>query len=233
MSNLRVLRNQIVNTSENLVKSGILTRSNHGNLSVRVPGTDTFLLTSVSNFSQITEDEIGLFDFENNLIDGSVAPSSAEIIPMHGIIYKKRPEAGSVLHTHSKFATAFAVANKTIPVAYEAMVRFGFAESIPVAKYGPRGSQESIENIATTLDDTKPSRAILLENHGVLTFGTTINEAVAANNVIEESAEIIIYAESLGGAKLIAPEMRTFAQDRMQKFAEAGVLKIRSADAKN
>ena len=134
MSNLRVLRNQIVNTSENLVKSGILTRSNHGNLSVRVPGTDTFLLTSVSNFSQITEDEIGLFDFENNLIDGSVAPASAEIIPMHGIIYKKRPEAGSVLHTHSKFATAFAVANKTIPVAYEAMERFGFTESITVAK---------------------------------------------------------------------------------------------------
>tara|TARA_Y100001936_G_C16091817_1_gene686967 strand:+ start:2750 stop:3262 length:513 start_codon:yes stop_codon:yes gene_type:complete len=119
-----------------------------------------FYLTTVSNFSQITEEEIGLFDFENNLIDGSVAPASAEIIPMHGVIYKKRPEAGSVLHTHSKFATANAVANKTIPVAYEAMVRFVFAESIPVAQYGPRGSQESIENIATTLDGTNPSRAI-------------------------------------------------------------------------
>ena len=225
MSNLNELRNQIVKASLGLVNSGILTKSNHGNMSVRVPGTDTFLLTSVSNLSQISEEQIGLFDFNNQLIDGSVAPASAEIIPMHGIIYQSRPSTGSVLHTHSRFATAFAVASKVIPVAYEAMVRFGFDSSIPVAQYGPRGSQQSIDSISTILDDPMVTKGLLLANHGVLTFGKTINDAVSANNVMEESAEIIFYAESLGGAKEIDFELRKAAQLRMQEFAAPSIQK--------
>ena len=225
MSNLKELRNQIVKASADLVNSGILTKSNHGNMSVRVPGTDTFLLTSVSNLSQISIEQIGLFDFNNQLIDGSVAPTSAEIIPMHGIIYQSRASTGSVLHTHSRFATAFAVASKVIPVAYEAMVRFGFDSSIPVAQYGPRGSQQSIDSISAVLDDPLITRGLLLENHGVLTFGATISEAVAANNVLEESAEIIMYAEALGGAKEIDFELRKSAQQRMQEFASTGIQK--------
>ena len=222
MSDLRALRNQIVEAAAKLVASGILTRSNHGNMSARVPGTDTFLLTSVSNLSQISEDAIGLFDFENNLLDGSVAPTSAEIVPMHGIIYRLRPSAGSALHTHSPFATAFAVASKAIPVSYEAMVRFGFDNGVPVAPYGPRGSEESVSNIAAILDDPRVARGLLLENHGVLTFGADVNEAAAANQVMEESAEIIMYADNLGGAKEIAEKNRTAAQNRMQAFADAG-----------
>lgn len=222
MSDLRALRNQIVEAATRLVATGILTKSNHGNMSIRVPGTDTFLLTSVSNLSQISEEAIGLFDFENNLLDGSVAPTSAEIIPMHGIIYRLRPNAGSALHTHSPFATAFAVASKAIPVSYEAMVRFGFDAGVPVAAYGPRGSEESVSNIASVLDDPAVNRGLLLENHGVLTFGANVNEAVAANQVMEESAEIIMYAENLGGATEIALEKRVAAQQRMQTFSDAG-----------
>jgi L-ribulose-5-phosphate 4-epimerase len=216
------LKQQIVDAAARLVGSGILTKSNHGNISVRVPGSDTFLLTSVSNLGQITLDGIGLFDLDNNLIGGSVMPASAEIIPMHGIVYKTRPQAGSVLHTHSPFATAFAVASKAIPVAYEPLVRFGFHSGVPVADYGPRGSQESVENIRKVLDCVDQLRGLLLENHGVLTFGQDLGEAVQANLVMEESAEIIMYANNLGGAKEVPPHMRVAVQQRMQEFAAKG-----------
>ena len=132
-------RKHIADAAARLVQSGILTKSNHGNISAKIPGSDTFLLTSVSNLAQITMDNIGLFDLDNNLLDGAVMPISAEIIPMHGIVYKTRPDAGGALHTHSPFATAFAVASKALPVSYEPMVRFGMTDGVPVAEYGPRG----------------------------------------------------------------------------------------------
>ena len=113
-------RKHIADAAARLGQSGILTKSNHGNISARIPDSDTFLLTSVSNLAQITMDNIGLFDLDNNLLDGSVMPISAEIIPMHGIVYKTRPDAGGALHTHSPFATAFAVASKEIPVSLRA-----------------------------------------------------------------------------------------------------------------
>ena len=155
-------RKHIADAAARLVQSGILTKSNHGNISAKIPGSDTFLLTSVSNLAQITMDNIGLFDLDNNLLDGSVMPISAEIIPMHGIVYKTRPDAGGALHTHSPFATAFAVASKAIPVSYEPMVRFGMTDGVPVAEYGPRGSQESVDNIELALNGVDNLRGILL-----------------------------------------------------------------------
>lgn len=215
-------RKVIADAAARLVQSGILTKSNHGNISAKIPGSDTFLLTSVSNLGQITMENIGLFDFANNLLDGSVMPTSAEIIPMHGIVYKTRPDAGGALHTHSPYATAFAVASRAMPVSYEPMVRFGMAEGVPVAGYGPRGSQESVDNIEMTLNGVDNLRGILLENHGVLTLGPDVPAAVDANLVMEECAEIILYAYSLGGPKEIPVDMRVAAQQRLQTFAAAG-----------
>ena len=215
-------RKVIADAAERLVKSGILTKSNHGNISARIPGSDTFLLTSVSNLAQITADNIGLFDLENNLLDGSVMPVSAEIIPMHGIVYKTRPESGGALHTHSPFATAFAVASRAMPVSYEPMVRFGMAEGVPVAGYGPRGSQESVDNIQKVLNGQDNLRGILLENHGVLTFGADVPAAVDANMVMEECAEIIMYSYNIGGPREIPVDMRVAAQQRAQSFAAIG-----------
>ena len=63
---------------------------------------------------------------------------------------------------------------------------------------------------------------LLLENHGVLTFGQDVDQAVNANFVLEESAEIIMYAESIGGAKEIPPAKRQAAQERMQSFNAMG-----------
>lgn len=215
-------KKQIADAAARLVKSGILTKSSHGNISAKIPGTDTFLLTSVSNLAQITMENIGLFDLDNNLLDGSVMPTSAEIIPMHGIVYKTRPEAGGVLHTHSPYSTAFAVASRPIPVAYEPLVRFGMADGVPVAEYGPRGSQESVDNIAAALNGVDNLRGVLLENHGVLTFGADVPAAVDANMVMEECAEIIMYSYAIGKPKEIPVEKRVVAQQRMQTFASVG-----------
>jgi L-fuculose-phosphate aldolase len=222
MAELASFREEIIKAAQGLVAYGILTKSNHGNMSLRVPGADTFLLTAGGSLASLAPENIALFDLDGNLLEGTVLPVGAEIIQMHGIVYRTRPEFTGVLHTHSPFATGFAVANKMIPAAYEALVRGGCVEGVPVAAYGPRGSDESVRNIETVLKGYEGIRALLLANHGVLAFGDSVQAAVRANMAVEESAEIVMYAEKLGGAKEIPAEMRLATRERAASFAAAG-----------
>ena len=198
---------EILTAARQLVGSGIMTKSLHGNISVKVPDADAFLLTSGGSLGSLSPENIALFDADGNLLDGTVQPVGAEIIQMHGIVYRKRPVFGSVVHTHSPFATGFAVAGLAIPAAYEALVRNGMNEGVPLARYGPRGSQQSVDNIADVLTSHESVKALLLENHGVLAFADTASGAVLANMVVDESAEIFLYANGLCGAKPIPPDM--------------------------
>jgi L-fuculose-phosphate aldolase len=199
-----------------------MTRSHHGNISVKAPDADAFLLTSGGSLAGLTGDGVALFDVNGELLDGTVQPVGAEVIQMHAVVYRTRAEFSSVVHTHSPFATGFAVAGKPIPVAYEALVRAGMEEGVPLARYGPRGSQQSVDNIADVLKGFDGIRALLLENHGVLAFANSVQAAVRANMVVEESAEIVLYAEGLGGARAIPAEMIEATQARAASFARAG-----------
>lgn len=144
-------KQQIIEAAEVLLDSGVMSLSQHGNISARVPGTETFLLTAGGSLSGMTPDNIALFDLAGTLLDGAVLPTSAEIVDMHGVVYRLKPQMGGALHTHSPMATSFAVAGQSIPLIYEAQARFNMTDGVPVADYGPRGSRESVENIARAL----------------------------------------------------------------------------------
>jgi L-fuculose-phosphate aldolase len=222
MANIENYRKEVCEAAERLVRSGIMTKSNHGNVSVRIPGEDAFLLTACGNLAAMSPENVALFRLDGTLIEGTVTPVGAEIIHMHGIVYRTRPEFESVVHTHSPFATGFAVAGREIPAAYEAMVRNGLLDGVPVAKYGPRGSDESVNNIADVLKTHQAIKAVLLENHGVLAFADSLGGAVSANMTVEEAAEISLYAYGLGGPKLIPRHMIEATTARAASFAAAG-----------
>jgi L-fuculose-phosphate aldolase len=222
VTNLSNYRADVVDAATAIVRSGIMTKSNHGNLSLRVPGSDTFLLTAGGSLADMKPENIALFRLDGSLVEGTVTPVGAEIIDMHAVVYRNRPECGSVVHTHSPFATGFAVASQAIPLAYEPLARFDMTAGVPVAAYGPRGSQQSVDNIAVVLKAYEGIRALLLENHGVLAFGESVEAAVRANMVVEESAEIILNAYKLGAPKPIPAEMVQATRARAASFAAAG-----------
>ena len=215
-------KRELIDGAEALVKSGIMTRSNHGNISALVPGTQTFVLTAGGGLADMRREKIALFDLTGSLLEGTVEPVGAEIVQMHAIVYRIRSEARSVLHTHSPWATGFAVAGLPIPLAYEALVRSQMTDGVLVAPYGPRGSQQSVDNIAQVLRGSEQSRGLLLANHGVLAFGDSVATAIRANMVIEEAAEITAKAYSLGGPKPIPPEMVAATRQRQAAFAATG-----------
>ncbi len=216
-------KEQIVDACKVLIESQVMSISEHGNVSARVRGTDTFLLTAGGSLVNMTAENIALFSLDGTLLDGAVEPTSAEIVDMHGIVYRLRPEMGGALHTHSPYATSFAVAGEPIPLIYEALARFNMTDGVPVADYGPRGSKESVDNIAKAMEANPNTGGVLLANHGVLAFADTVRGAVRANIIIEESAILGLNARILGGAKLIPSTMIELTQERRDSFAAAGV----------
>jgi L-fuculose-phosphate aldolase len=217
------LRHAVIESANFLVRIGAISMSHHGNFSVRVPGTDTILLTASSSFDNLQPKNLALLDLDGKLVEGEINPTNAEIVHMHAIVYKERPETGAVVHTHSTYATSFALASRALGCSYEALVRNEMADGVPLAKYGPRGSGESIANIVSALKATKNTKAVLLENHGVLAFGADPAAAARANLIVEEAAQMAIYAEVLGGAKMIPPELLKATVGRRHEFAQAGI----------
>lgn len=219
------LRRAVVDAAAFLVARGAMSLSHHGNFSVRVPDTGTFLLTGGGTFDRLTPDQLALVDFDGTLIAGELNAANAEIVQMHACVYRERPEAGSVVHTHSPWSTSFALAGKPIEPVYEAMVRFGMSDGVPLARYGPRGSPEAITNIVSALNRARRIRSVLLENHGLLAFAPNPMQASGTVLAMEEAAQMSIGAMALGGPKVIPAELREVTTERAHQFADQGTIR--------
>ena len=84
---------------------------------------------------------------DGTLREGDLPPIQGAVVAMHTAMYADRPDVGCVLHTHSPYATAYAVAQRPIGCWIEALAMFGLPDGVPVAGYGPRGSEEAVANI--------------------------------------------------------------------------------------
>ena len=222
-ADIATYKQQIIDAADVIIKSGAMSISQHGNISARIPGTDTFLLTSGGSLSNMRPENIALFKLDGTLIEGAVEPSSAEIVDMHGIVYRLRSDVGGAIHTHSPIATSFAVAGQSIPLIYEAQARFNMTDGVPIAAYGPRGSKESVDNIANAIKTYPNIGGVLLANHGVLAFADSAVASARANIIIEEAAILGINARVIGEAQLIPAHMIEVTQQRRDTFAAMGV----------
>jgi L-fuculose-phosphate aldolase len=193
------LQRELVAAGELLFAAGVMSHSGHGNLSARLSG-EAMLLGSLPGLADLAT--VGLDGSER---EGQLDPATVEIVPMHGEVYLHRPEVGAVLHTHSPAATAFAVAHRTLPCRYEALLRFGQAADVPVVPWAPRGSKESVTGILDTLDAHPDTRAVLLANHGLLVLGDSPRAAAALVVALEEAAILEVEAAALGGSQPFPP----------------------------
>jgi L-ribulose-5-phosphate 4-epimerase len=218
------LRREMLETAERVAASGVLSLSGHGNLSLRVPGRDEILFTAGGSLRDLQPDAIVRIRLDGEVLDGEVQPMANAVIHMHTAVYQELDEMNCVLHTHSPWATAFAVANRSIECWAEAMAIFGLGGGVPVAAYGPRGSEVAVANIRRVLAPER--RAILLANHGILAFHRTPAETVGVNVVLEETAQSAIYAGALGaGPVLIPPQMIEASRVRAEDFHARGAVR--------
>jgi L-fuculose-phosphate aldolase len=142
-------------------------------------------------------EELVLVDFEGNKVRGE-ANVSAET-PMHAAIYKARKDVQAVVHTHAPTATAFGIAGTEIlPLQIEVFMLL--PRGVPIVPFKQPGSKALAEEVQKKIADYD---AVILENHGIVTVGSTIEAACNLNEMVEEAAKIQLTAMTLAGKNAI------------------------------
>jgi L-ribulose-5-phosphate 4-epimerase len=216
----QVLVEQVVAAARSVVAGGAISANGHGNVSLRVPGADEMYFTSAPSLRGLDPSGVVRVALDGTLLEGNLPPIQGAVVAMHTAMYQDRPDVGCVVHTHSPFATAFAVARQPIDCWIEALAMFGLADGVPVAAYGPRGSEQAVANIRAAVRPGVP--AVLLANHGVLVFHRTPDLAVLVGGVVEEAAQAAINARAVGGPVAIPADLRAAALQRAMAFDAAG-----------
>lgn len=168
-----------------------------GNLSVRTRKNYILITSANTNKGKVKPSDLIKVDFKGKKIQGKGKISTE--FKLHQYIYEHRKDVKAIIHTHAKFASAFAVAGLPLNkiVLPEIYIKLG---KIPLAKYGTPSTDElplSIEGLV------KEHNAILLANHGLVTFGKSLEDAYYITEKIEQFAEISFYARMLGGEKVL------------------------------
>lgn len=198
---------QIIDAIQLLFASEVMSHSGHANASVRLPNQEgQMLLTATGTVRTLTAKELARVTFDGEAVEGELAPVAREIVAMHAAVYRERPNANCVIHTHSPRVTSFALAHQPLPCRYEALLRFGVTDDIPVAAWAPRGSQESAANIVAQLTANPNTPAVLLANHGLLAFGENPLAVAYLIIAMEEAAEMTLDAQALGPGARPFPE---------------------------
>ena len=166
-----------------------------GNISARDPETNTLLIKpSGLAFDELTPESMVQTDLEANVLAGSYKPSSDTAT--HAYIYRWMPEVGGIVHTHSRYATAFAAVGWEIPCFLTAMAD-EFGGPIPLGGFALIGGEEIGLEVVRVLKNHK-SPAIIMQNHGVFAVGKTPKEAVKAAVMCEDVARTAWLALQLG-----------------------------------
>lgn len=213
---------QVVETAAQIVASGAISANGHGNVSLRVAGADEMYYTAASSLKGLRHDGVVRVGLDGTVREGALPPIQAAVVAMHTALYDERPDVGCVVHTHSPYATAYATARRGIDCWIEALAMFGLGEGVPLAGYGPRGSEQAVANIRKALRAGVP--AVLLANHGVLVFHRTPELAVLVGGIVEEAAQAGINSAALGGPVEIEQDLRAAALQRAMTFEAASTV---------
>lgn len=194
------LKIEIIETGKKLASAGLILAT-WGNISCREPRSEAFWITpSGMSYYQLTPDDLVLIDLQGQLREGSRKPSSEMLMHLH--IYQNRPDVQAIVHTHSTAASYFAVARKPIPPILEEMAQL-IGGGVNVTEYALPGTRELGEKTVAAMQG---KNAVLLANHGVVTVGSSLNEAFTVALVVEKAAHVMQGATTIGTPVVLRDE---------------------------
>lgn len=169
--------------------------SNDGNLSLRVAPDRLLVTPSGVGKGRMTPDMLVVTDLEGNVLEGDRHPSSET--KMHLEVYRCRPDVQAVVHAHPPVSTAFAVCRQGLETPYLAETVVGLGSVPCTPSFAMRSTDEVPKSIRPYLPD---HNAVLLANHGALTWGADLWQAFDRMETVEHTAKIFLNARRIGGA---------------------------------
>lgn len=207
---LEGLREQVVRVGLEAVARGVV-HGTAGNMSVRDGETGLVAISpSGMAYEKVTAADVVVVDVDGATVDGTRNPSSET--PLHTMVYRRHPEVGAIVHTHSHFATVVSCIREELPpVLTEVCLLVG--ARVPVTRYGLTGTADFGESVIEAMEPGL--KAVILKNHGLICFGRDFGEALGVTEVVEEAAKVYVHALAANGGREpnlvpegLIPEMR-------------------------
>ncbi|GIX46593.1 MAG: aldolase [Candidatus Tectimicrobiota bacterium] len=192
------VREEIVAVCRRLYERGLIAGT-EGNVSVRVAPERVWMTPAACHKGLLVPEALVCVDMDGQVCAGQGRPSSE--LPMHLALYRRRPEIRAVIHAHPPVATALTVAGYRLEVALlpEAVVLLG---EVPTVPYQTPTTPAFAEAVGAAL---QRADAALLENHGSVTVGLSLQEAFNRMETVERVAYVLYLAKSLGRVQLLPP----------------------------
>lgn len=170
-----------------------------GNVSVRID-KHVIIKPSGVSYDKLKAEDMVVIDLEGKVVEGTLKPSVDSAT--HLYLYKQLEDVKSIIHTHSPYASSFALLNQTLPV-YSTAHADVFGTEIPVSNYAPVGSEAIGKAVIQVVNQ---ARAVLLSKHGVIVMGKDISEAVRKAIFLEEVAQTAYLAKTMGNPQPLDKE---------------------------
>jgi L-ribulose-5-phosphate 4-epimerase len=197
---LESIREELWRLHLELPKNNLVTWTS-GNISARDPQSGLVVIKpSGIKYEELRPEHMVVVDLEGDVVEGTLKPSSDTA--SHLYIYRQRPDVNGIVHTHSRYATAFAAVGKPIPV-YLTAQGDEFGGPIPCGGFALIGGEEIGQVVVESIGS---SAAVLLKNHGVFTIGKNAEAALKAAIMVEDVAATAWLALQIGQPDEISPE---------------------------
>lgn len=210
MNNVRHTKQAICDIGLRMHERGLVA-GNDGNISVRMTEEQVLCTPTGICKGRMTPDDLCVVDMVGNQCDGERQRTS-EIL-LHLEIFKARPDVNAVVHSHAPHASAFAVTGEPVPRGVTAESEY-FLGEIPIAAYETPGTQAFAETILPSVDR---SNVCLLAQHGVVTYGATLDMAYMLTEALDAYCQTVILARQIGTPKTLPAA----------KLAELHTLRVR------
>lgn len=191
-----------------------LMTSNDGNISARMENGDILITPSGISKGRLNVDDMLIVDLDGNIISSKPGRKPSSETPMHLEVYQQRGDVRAVVHAHPIFATSLTVAGLEFPVDVlpEVLLTLG---DVPITEYATPSSHEDAAVIRPFL---KTHNAMLLRQHGSLTYGKDLDQALIHLERIEHVSEIYWRAKMLGVVKRVPPEAQAKLIELREKY---------------
>jgi len=212
---LEKLRQEVWQMNLELPKNRLVTMTS-GNVSGRDRGTNYVVIKpSGVKYEDLKSSDMVVVDLEGKVIEGELKPSFDTLT--HLYVYRHRQDVNGIVHTHSNYATSFAVLGEPIPVCLTAMAD-QFGGPIPVGAYAQIGEEEIGKEIIRSIGE---SPAILMKNHGVFTIGPSPRVALKTAVMLEDVAKTVFLAMLRGTPHGIpAEEVKRAHKKYMEQYGQ-------------
>ena len=164
-----------------------------GNVSGRVDDGTVVVAPSSLGYEEMTLDDLVVVDLDGDVVAGTRSATSEKGV--HLATFAAYPEVGGVVHCHAAHASMYAVSHRPIPAAIDEFVVY-IGGDVPCGEYHPSGSDLLSAEVARHLHDRS---AVLMANHGLVTIGKSVDDALHSAMVVEHNAKIMFGAQQLGG----------------------------------